>query len=208
MKFKVLSLVAALVAIALIASGCGNDSNDDASSTKASDSASNGNQTDAMFVSAMIPHHQSAIDMAKLGQKNASREEIKELSDNIVKSQQAEIDQMNTLATELPTATGTMMSEEMSASMMNDVESLSSAKDFDKEFIDAMIPHHQSAVMMANQVIADGSNPEVMKLAKAIVAAQSKEIAEMQTWRTEWYGSPLPTAETGSSMGSMDHSSP
>lgn len=205
MRFKALSLVAALVAIALIASGCGSD---DDSTTNASDSASNGNQTDAMFVSGMIPHHQSAIDMAKLGQEKATHKEIKQLSDNIIESQQAEIDQMNTLATELPTATGTMMSEEMSASMMSDVDSLSSAKEFDKEFIDAMIPHHQSAVMMANQVIADGSNPDVMKLAKAIVAAQSKEIAEMQTWRTEWYGSPLPTAESGSSMGSMDHSSP
>jgi uncharacterized protein (DUF305 family) len=205
MRFKALTLVAALVAIALIASGCGSD---DDGTTNASDSASNGNQTDAMFVSGMIPHHQSAIDMAKLGQEKATRKEIKQLSDNIIESQQAEIDQMNTLATELPTATGTMMSEEMSASMMSDVDSLSSAKDFDKEFIDAMIPHHQSAVMMANMVIADGSNPEVMKLAKAIVAAQSKEIAEMQTWRTEWYGSPLPTAESGSSMGSMDHSSP
>jgi uncharacterized protein (DUF305 family) len=203
MKIKALSLVVALLAIALVASGCGGDEDNGATS-----SASSGNQIDAMFVSGMIPHHQSAIDMAKLGQKNATHEEIKQLSDNIIKSQQAEITQMNTLATELPTATGTMMSEQETASMMSDVDSLDSAKNFDKEFIDAMIPHHQSAVVMANHVIADGKNPELMKLAKAIVAAQSKEIAEMQTWRTEWYGSPLPSDETGSSMGSMDHSSP
>jgi len=200
MKIKALSAVVAVLVIALAASGCGSDEDNGATN-----SASSANQIDAMFVSGMVPHHQSAIDMAKLGQKKATHEEIKQLSDNIIASQQAEIDQMHTLATELPTATGTMMSEEMSASMMSDVDSLSTAKEFDKEFIDAMIPHHQSAVMMANQVIADGKNPEVMKLAKAMIAAQSKEIAEMQTWRTEWYGSPLPTAESGAT-GSM-HSS-
>jgi predicted outer membrane protein len=41
--------------------------------------------------------------------------------------------------------------------MMSDVDSLREAKNFDKEFIDAMIPHHQSAVVMANQVVADGN---------------------------------------------------
>lgn len=195
MKFTRTLMATAVVAIAIVVAGCGSD---DSASTSTTD----GNQVDAMFVSGMIPHHQAAIDMAMLGVKNAKHDEIKQLSENIAESQQAEIDQMNKLATQMPDAKGTMMSDQEMASMMSDVDSLREAKNFDKEFIDAMIPHHQSAVVMANQVVADGTNPDVMKLAKSIIAAQSKEIAEMQSWRNDWYGSPLPTAAS-SSMGSM-----
>lgn len=181
--------------IALVASGCGSDD-----TTQTADST--GNQSDAMFVTGMIPHHEAAVEMAELGVNSADHAEIKELSKNIIASQQAEIKQMSDLKTKLPESSHSMMSEEDMSAMMSDVESLKGAKTFDKAFIDAMIPHHQSAVVMANQVIADGANPEVEKLAKAIVTAQSKEIAQMQTWRTEWYGSPLPADEAGS-MGSM-----
>lgn len=198
MKFNGLTAAAVLAALALVVSGCGSD--DDP--TSASDNAATGNQLDAMFVTGMIPHHQSAIDMARLGESSAKHEEIKTLSANIIESQQAEIEQMNTLATELPNAKNSMMSEQEMAGMMSDVDSLENANNFDKAFIDAMIPHHQSAVRMANRVIADGENPEVKKLAQAIVKAQAKEIADMQTWRTEWFGAPLPNAES-SSMGSM-----
>lgn len=193
MKSKILTI--ALVITALLVSGCGSD---DSSET----ADSNGNQADAMFVTGMIPHHEAAVDMAELGVNSAEHAEIKELSENIITSQQAEIKQMNELKSSLPESSESMMSDDDMSAMMNDVESLKGAKDFDKAFIDAMIPHHQSAVVMANQVIADGSNPEVEKLAKSIVTAQSKEINDMQTWRTEWYGAPLPADKAGS-MGSM-----
>lgn len=200
MKFKWLPIVAALAAIAIVISGCGND--DATTGSNSNSSNANGNQVDAMFVTGMIPHHQAAIDMAELGVNDATHSEIKQLSNNIIKSQQAEIEQMNTMKSELPATKGSMMSQDEMTGMMSDVDSLKKAKNFDKAFIDAMIPHHQAAVVMANQVIANGSNAEVEQLAKAIVKAQSREIAQMQSWRVKWYGKPLPS-EQSSSMGSM-----
>lgn len=52
------------------------------------------NQFDLRFINAMIPHHQGAIDMARQALEKSNRSEIKELAQNIVDSQQQEIDQM------------------------------------------------------------------------------------------------------------------
>jgi uncharacterized protein (DUF305 family) len=52
----------------------------------------------------------------------------------------------------------------------------------DVDFIKGMIPHHQGAVEMAKIVLEHGSDPEVKKLAEAIIAAQEAEIK----WMTEW----------------------
>jgi len=58
------------------------------------------------------------------------------------------------------------------------------AADIDVAFICAMIPHHQGAITMARAELAHGDDPWAKELANNIIAAQTKEIAEM----TEWLG--------------------
>jgi len=53
-----------------------------------------GDDYDKAFITDMIDHHQSAVDMAKLSATNAKHEEIKQLSDDIVSAQEKEISQM------------------------------------------------------------------------------------------------------------------
>jgi uncharacterized protein (DUF305 family) len=52
----------------------------------------------------------------------------------------------------------------------------------DVDFIKSMIPHHQGAVEMAKIALANGTDPEVRKLAEAVIAAQEAEIK----WMTDW----------------------
>jgi uncharacterized protein (DUF305 family) len=68
-----------------------------------------------------------------------------------------------------------------------DMKALETATDFDKAFLEAMIPHHQLALMMVQMLESGTNRPEMIQLAKNITVSQSKEIKDMQGWYTEWY---------------------
>jgi len=151
----------------------------------------NGKYSDEAFIDAMVPHHQGAIAMAEVALKNAEHEEIKELSRNIVSTQQAEIDELKSIKKEKFGTSNVPMEmspEQMRGmGMMMDPKRLSKREPFDEAFIDAMIPHHQSAIEMAQVASKKSEIPEIKQLAGNIVSAQKREIKQMKQWRKEWY---------------------
>ena len=151
----------------------------------------NGKYSDEAFIDAMVPHHQGAIAMARVALKNAEHEEIKELSSNIISSQQAEIEELKSIKKEeFGTSNVPMeMSQEQmrSMGMMMDPQQLANKEPFDKAFIDTMIPHHQSAIEMAQVALEKSDNPKIKELAENIISAQQREIEQMREWRREWY---------------------
>lgn len=58
--------------------------------------------------------------------------------------------------------------------------------DADIEFVEAMIPHHEGAITMAEMAADRAVAPEVKDLASRIAAAQGPEIETMQGWLEEW----------------------
>jgi uncharacterized protein (DUF305 family) len=70
---------------------------------------------------------------------------------------------------------------EANAKMMRDM-TISLTGNADVDFARGMIPHHQGAIDMAEIVLRFGKDPAVRKLANEIIAAQKKEIAQMQAW--------------------------
>ncbi len=67
-------------------------------------------------------------------------------------------------------------------SMHTSMASMHPTGNADSDFMTMMIPHHQSAIDMANVELRYGKDPKVMNLARQIIASQSKEIAQMQGW--------------------------
>jgi uncharacterized protein (DUF305 family) len=151
----------------------------------------NGEYSDRAFIDAMVPHHQGAIAMAEVALKNAEHEEIKELSRNIVSTQQSEIEELKSIKQEEFGTSNVPM--EMSPKqmrgmgMMMDPKRLSKREPFDEAFIDTMIPHHQSAIEMAKVANEKSEIPEIEELAQNIVSAQKREIQQMRRWREQWY---------------------
>ena len=52
----------------------------------------------------------------------------------------------------------------------------------DVDFVRGMIPHHQGAIDMAKVQLAHGKDPQILEMARKIIADQEREIAEMQAW--------------------------
>lgn len=52
----------------------------------------------------------------------------------------------------------------------------------DRSFLSAMIPHHEAAVVMANDVLEKGKDSQVKKWAHEVIAAQQAEIVQMSGW--------------------------
>lgn len=152
---------------------------------------------DQHFIEQMIPHHDGAIAMAKLAQDKARRSEVKTLANNIITSQSSEISQMKQWyrswfgkEVEQNERAGMGMGRGMMRGGMmdngSDIEELENAADFDKAFIEEMIPHHQMAVMMANMLKGGTQRPEMKKLADDIITAQTTEIGQMRQWYKDW----------------------
>ncbi len=73
-------------------------------------------------------------------------------------------------------------------------------EDYDRMFIANMIEHHRGAVDMAKLAQTNAKHQELKDMADDIISAQSKEIADMESWQKQW-GYP---ASSGEMM--MDHS--
>ncbi len=79
---------------------------------------------------------------------------------------------------------------------------------YDKAFIDDMLMHHMMAVQMSQSALKlKDLRAEVRTLATAIVAAQTTEIKQMNSWRTEWYGAASPSdgMDGMDGMDGLDH---
>lgn len=151
-----------------------------------------GQNYDRAFLAGMIAHHQGATDMASLALAQAGHSQIKELARSIISTQSREIASMKNWQKtwgynedKSPASHSTMNMGGSMEDMTAELKGLS-GDGFDKKFLDLMIKHHQSAIDMATPGQTRAGTSEVKDLTRAIVEAQSREIAQMKQWQKTW----------------------
>jgi uncharacterized protein (DUF305 family) len=190
------ALPAATAVLVLAVSACG--SSDDTShgsmsagggsSASTSAATATGVEADVKFAQMMIPHHEQAVEMADLAlQNDTASAEVKALASQIKDAQDPEIQTMKAWLSQWGAQESTgpmdhgsggmggMMSDQDMTSLMG-----ASGPEFNQMWLEMMIQHHQGAITMAQDVLATTANPDVEKLATAVVSGQQQEITTMQ----------------------------
>jgi uncharacterized protein (DUF305 family) len=81
------------------------------------------------------------------------------------------------------------MMQQMATMNQRMVEHLGPADSlYDERFMLMMMPHHEGAILMAQDALQKARHPEVRTMAQDIIASQQREIDQMKRWRQEWYG--------------------
>ena len=151
---------------------------------------------DRAFIDAMVPHHRSAIAMARLAQRRGlDKPVLVRIARDIVKSQQEEIDRMLAWrkrwygSAKIDARGG--MELGLSARQMgmnHDLSELRRAEDVDRAFARMMIPHHQGAMRMAKLALERARHPELRVLAREIIRAQQREIRQLRPFANGEHG--------------------
>lgn len=155
---------------------------------------------DLRFIDGMSVHHQGAVNMAQDVLKQSKRPEMKKIANEMIVAQKREINQMKEWRkTWYPKADNTpmayhaamghmmAMTPEQTQSMMMTMDLGAADDQFDLRFLNAMIPHHEGALVMAEDALKKSKRPEMKKLSQEILASQKQEIQQMKEWRKSWY---------------------
>ena len=139
------------------------------------------------YMTNMIDHHHMAIMMGEMAVEKAVHPELKQLGEDIVETQMAEIEQMQTW---LKDWYGIEHEPRMTRGQQKQMDKLEamSGSEFEIAFLKEMIPHHRMAVMMSIPVAGRATHVELRELAQDVITTQTAEIQQMQTWLKDWYG--------------------
>lgn len=185
MKRQFMSVLGAAALAVTLTTGCINISLGGHESPTNSPAADSGaTMSDVMFAQMMIPHHEQAVEMSALAVPSGASPAIITLAEEISAAQGPEIDQMAAMLERWGVPQMMDHSGHQMAGMVSDedMDRLRAATGpaFDRLFLELMIAHHEGAIDMTVDPLANGTDPELQTLLTAIVEAQTAEIAEMQ----------------------------
>ena len=167
---------------------------------------------DQLYIDMMIPHHASILAMAEAALPRLTDERLRTIARAILATQAPEIaelrdlrddlygnpdpvpmdaHQMDQMMAAMPSMPGTMtdMAAEMDAATQ--VAAICAAADPDLAFIALAIPHHQSAIAASEDALERAVHAEIRAFAPRVIAAQTREIRELEAVRAELTGTPV-----------------
>jgi uncharacterized protein (DUF305 family) len=144
-------------------------------------------EADVQFVHAMVAHHRQALELAGLVGERTASEDITLLAERIELSQADEIARMEGWLEARGEATAGHHHHGLMPGMLTPTQltelAAATGPDFDRRFLDAMIFHHEGALVMVADLFEQGGAQaaEIYDLAADIDADQRIEIDRMRT---------------------------
>ena len=148
------------------------------------------NDPDTAFAKGMLGHHRGAVEMAKIELKYGTDEAMRQLAQEVITAQQAEIDVLNKWLASHPDAAkpkpNTVAMQQSYAKSMENMHgemTLGVADPVpDMAFARGMLPHHIAAVDMAKVQLEYGTDEEMRQLAQDVIDNQQTEIDVIKNW--------------------------
>jgi len=138
------------------------------------------------FANLMKAHHMGAIEMAQIEVATGTDTQVKQMAQKMVDDQQKEVAEFNTFLSGHNAhggGGGEAFFKEAMGMMSNMKMDMDHSGGVDKQFVQMMIPHHQSAIDMSKAYIKTGAHEAKLKtMANNIITSQQKEIKDLQTW--------------------------
>ena len=136
------------------------------------------------FTENMIDHHAMAVMMAEMCLMKAVHPELITTCENIIATQSAEIEMMQTW---LQDWYGITYEPEMHMGEMQGHMKMDAAQ-FEEWFMKRMISHHAGAIKEAEDCVGEAYHRELISMCQNIIVTQTEESNMMQAWLCEWYG--------------------
>lgn len=171
-RFLPLALVAAL------APGCVEIASDEPRRTA--------NGADRAYVDAMITHHQTTIEMARLARTRGATRFVRRVGRRVVDTRTMELDLLNVEEESMDIAgvprvpMPTAESAEHPAAARRQAARLRGADGFDAAFVNAMIEHQQHDIEMSRFVLERGRDEDVRKAARRIARDRRRQMTDMR----------------------------
>lgn len=139
---------------------------------------------DVQFIDAIIPHHQTAVEMANEELEKGTRADVKAMAQKMKDDQTQEIAVLRG-ARQALTGTADLPAPPMDPHMSDDMLRLDQATgvQVDTLFLEHMIPHHAEGLSLAHRALPNLQRADVRQIATNIVDVQAREIGEMHEMR-------------------------
>ena len=143
------------------------------------------------FITTMVPHHQAAIYMCQNLLRFTNKEKIKNIAENIISTQTKGIGQMREVAITTYGYSNTRRDISLyeraylsiTRNMICRMRNAPIGNNINLNFIDEMIPHHEGAIRMCENVLKYNIDPRLVEIANLIIEEQSKGVKNLQEIR-------------------------
>lgn len=154
--------------------------------------AEQANDIDRAFLDLTALHHRDGIEMARLAEKKATRDDVKAFAPETRSGQEKDLADIVAAreqlfkgqpeADRLKTPQQTMERAKMQAESREMMARLNTAQgaEFDHQFVTSMTKHHRDAVQMGKYVASSAGDDKVRDLAKRMVGEQTRELAQLE----------------------------